>query len=729
MFNAFWQAIRFLLLPLLWLIYRARVVGEENIPRQGGVLLIPNHISYADAIILGAFLRRPLRFVISRDYYEMPVIGWFAKMVQTVPVASTDSPDAMRRSIQTVINSLKAGDCVCMFAEGCMSRTGQVQPFRRGLELIARRANVPIVPAYVDGMWGSIFSYWGGRYILKWPATFSRRVILAIGKPLPPRTSAWKVRQAVLGQSVQAYAERKRHQVPLHVHFWRIARRRWNGKCMADSTGRTLTWGKTLTASLALARWMDRNRPGEKMIGMMMPASVGAALVNVGALIAGRVPVNLNFTGARHALQSAIERCNLKTVFTSRALLEKTGLPERPEYLYIEDVLSSMSKQEMLVSFLLAFLFPTSLARRFLMGPAKMDDLATVMFTSGSTGEPKGVMLSHHNVVSNIEGFSEVLRFGTNDTMTGALPLFHSFGFTATLWAPLTRGMRVAYHPNPLDAKGVGQLVEKHRATIICGTSSFFAMYARGCRPEQFTSLRLAVAGGQKLVPEVAEAFKERFGLPLSEGYGCTELSPVVAVNTTDVRHGRIFQHGAREKSVGRPLPGLLVQAVGVDSWEPLDANESGIILVRGASVMQRYMDNPEATALAIRDGWYVTNDIGRIDEDGFLFIEDRLSRFSKIGGEMVPHSAVEEALQTAAEGRERRFAVVTLPDRVRGEKLAVAYTGEAMDANALLKRLSEMGIPNLWLPSASDFHRIEEMPMLATGKADLVTVRKMLQE
>jgi acyl-[acyl-carrier-protein]-phospholipid O-acyltransferase/long-chain-fatty-acid--[acyl-carrier-protein] ligase len=728
MFNVFWQTIRFLMWPLIRLIYRDRIVGAENFPRTGGVLFVPNHISYADAVILGVMMKRPLRFVISRQYYEMPVVGWLARLFRPVPVASNDSPGAMRRSIQVVIDSLKAGDVVCMFAEGCMSRTGQVQPFQRGLELIARRAGVPIIPAYLDGLWGSLFSYWGGRYILKWPPSFSRRVILAIGKPLPPSTPHWNVRQAVLGASVEAFAARKRHQIPLHMHFWRIARRRWWGHCMADSTGRSLTWGRTLVASLALARWMERKRPGEKMVGMMMPASVGAALVNVGALVAGRVPVNLNFTGARHAIQSAIDTCKLKTVFTSRALLEKTGLPERPEYLYMEDVLSSMSKKEMFVAFLLGALLPACLARRFLMRPVKMDDLATVMFTSGSTGEPKGVMLSHHNVVSNIEGFSEVLRFRTNDTMAGVLPLFHSFGFTATLWAPLTRGMRVAYHPNPLDAKGVGQLIEKHRATIIAGTSSFFAMYARGCKPEQFASLRLAVAGGQKLVPEVATAFKERFGLALSEGYGCTELSPVVAVNSDDVRHGRIVQHSSREGSVGRPLPGLLAQAVGIESGEPLGADESGIVLIRGASVMQAYMDNPEATAAVIRDGWYVTNDVGRIDEDGYLFIEDRISRFSKIGGEMVPHSAVEEALRTAAEDTERRFAVVTLPDRVRGEKLAVAYTGEELDVNALLKRLGENGIPNLWLPAPSDFHRVEDIPLLPTGKPDLVSVRKMIQ-
>jgi acyl-[acyl-carrier-protein]-phospholipid O-acyltransferase/long-chain-fatty-acid--[acyl-carrier-protein] ligase len=729
MFGSFWKLVLFLLTPLAGVFYRMTTAGAENVPRRGGALLISNHVSYADSVLLAVATKRPVRFVISREYYDMPVIGWIARLFRAVPVSSGDSTEALRHSVEAIIEALRAGDAVCLFAEGAMSRTGHVQPFRRGLELIAQRAGVPIIPIYVDGMWGSLFSFYGGKFIFKRPQSFSRRVIVAFGRPLPPDTPRWQVRQAVLAAGVEAFGRRKAHQLPLHLHFWRIAQRCWSEKCMADSSGTTLTWGRTLAGSLALSRWMQRHRPGEKMVGMMMPASVGAALVNVAALLAGRVPVNLNFTGARHAMQTAIDRCRLRTVFTSRALLEKTGIRERPEFLYLEDLLASMPKRDTFLCYLLGRLFPRPLAERFLMRSATMDDLATVMFTSGSTGEPKGVMLTHHNIVSNIEAFSEVLRFGPGDTMAGVLPLFHSFGFTATLWAPLTCGMRVVYHPNPLDAKGVGRLVATHGATLICGTSSFYAMYARGCRPEQFKSLRLAVAGGQKLAPEVATAFKERFGLALSEGYGCTELSPVVAVSSDDVRHKGVSQRASREGSVGRPLPGLLVQAVGVESWEPVGANESGIVLVRGPSVMQRYMDNAEATAAVIRDGWYVTNDIGRIDEEGFLFIDDRLSRFSKIGGEMVPHSTVEEALQAAAGDAERRFAVVTLPDRVRGEKLAVAYTGGELDVNALLKRLSERGVPNLWLPSAGDFRRIEEMPLLATGKPDLVGVRRRLQE
>ena len=352
-----------------------------------------------------------------------------------------------------------------------------------------------------------------------------------------------------------AFALRKRFQLPLHVQFWRAARSSpftWRRLCMADSTGQELTWGRSLAGALMLSRWMDRRCRGQKMVGMMMPASVGAALMNAATLISGRVPVNLNFTGARASIGVAIRRCGLKTVFTSRALLQRTGLPERPEYVYLEDVMRRMPRRDQVLCYLLAAITPNALAERRLMRRGAMDDLATVMFTSGATGEPKGVMLSHHNIVSNIEAFSEVLRFGPSDTMMGVLPPFHSFGFTATLWAPLTQRMRVVYHPNPLDAKGVGRMAAKYRATVIAGTSSFFALYARGCEPEQFRSLRLAVAGAQKLVPAVAEAFEARFGLPLTEGYGCTELSPVVAVNVPDVTRRR-GEADRRARRLGRP--------------------------------------------------------------------------------------------------------------------------------------------------------------------------------
>ena len=738
-----WRIFRFLLRPLVRVFYRITVIGARNLPAKGPALLVCNHVSYLDSVILGYALERPPRFLIWRKFFEARFTGRLARAFGAIPVAEDDAPETIKKSFADVVAALKAGEVVCLFPEGGMTRTGHVHAFKRGFELIARRADVPITPVYMDGLWGSVFSFEGGRYFFKRPKRLLRPVTVAFGPPLPPDRSCAEVRRAVMDLGSDAFALRKRFQLPLHVKFWRTARSSpftWLRLCMADSTGQELTWGRSLAGALMLSRWMNRRCRGQKRIGMMMPASVGAALMNAATLMSGRVPVNLNFTGARASIGVAIRRCGLKTVFTSRALLQRTGLPERPEYVYLEDVMGQMPRRDQVLCYLLAAITPNAIAERRLMRRATMDDLATVMFTSGATGEPKGVMLSHHNIVSNIEAFSEVMRFGPSDTMMGMLPPFHSFGFTATLWTPLTVRMPVVYHPNPLDAKGVGRMVARYRATVIAGTSSFFALYVRGCGPEQFRSLRLAVAGAQKLVPAVAEAFEARFGLPLTEGYGCTELSPVVAVNVPDVRDGAVKQIGARVGSVGRPLPGLGILVADRETLRPAAGNAPGVILVRGPSVMLRYMDDARATAAAFREGppppepglqrldWYVTADIGAVDEDGFLHIQDRVSRFSKIGGEMVPHMVIEAALAAASSEAERSFAVVTLPDRARGEKVVVVYSGLELDAGALLRRMSERGVPNLWLPSPRDFHRVESLPFLPSGKLDLAATRRLAE-
>lgn len=738
-----WRIFRCFLRPFVRVFYRITVVGAQNLPAKGPALLICNHVSYVDSIILGYALERPPRFLIWRKFFEARFTGRLVRAFGAIPVAEDDAPEAIKKSFADVVAALKAGEVVSLFPEGGMTRTGHVHGFKRGFELIARRAGVPITPVYMDGLWGSIFSFEGGRYFFKRPKRLPRPVTVAFGPPLPPECSCAEARRAVMDLGSDAFALRKRFQLPLHVRFWRAARSSpftWRRLCMADSTGQELSWGRSLAGALMLSRWMDRRCRGQKWVGMMMPASVGAALMNAATLISGRVPVNLNFTGARASIGVAIRRCGLKTVFTSRALLQRTGLPERREYVYLEDIMRRMPLRDRVLCYLLAAIAPNAIAERWLMRRGGMDDLATVMFTSGATGEPKGVMLSHHNVMSNIEAFSEVMRFGPSDTMMGVLPPFHSFGFTATLWTPLTQGMRVVYHPNPLDARGVGCMVAKYRATIIPGTSSFFALYVRGCEPEQFRSLRLAVAGAQKLVPAVAEAFEARFGLPVTEGYGCTELSPVVAVNVPDVRDGAVKQIGARAGSVGRPLPGLGILVAERETLQPAAGNAPGVILVRGPSVMLRYMDDARATAAAFREGppppqpglrrldWYVTADIGAVDEDGFLHIHDRVSRFSKIGGEMVPHIAIEGALAAASAEAERSFAVVTLPDRVRGEKVVVVYSGPELDAGALLRRMSERGVPNLWLPSPRDFHRVESLPFLPSGKLDLAATRRLAE-
>ncbi len=477
---------------------------------------------------------------------------------------------------------------------------------------------------------------------------------------------------------------------------------------------------------IIMSRWMRKRCQGQEMVGMMMPASCGATLINAAAVMCGKTPININFTSSAAAIEEAMTRCNLRTVFTSKRFLKRIGIDAMEEFVYLEDVLKAQSGLGRATSFLLAVLLPTFLAERILMHHKGMDELATVMFTSGSTGKPKGVMLSHHNVVSNIEAVAEVFQFVPNDVIMGVLPPFHSFGFTATLWLPLICGVPVVYHPNPLDAKGVGAMIEKHKATMIMGTPSFYALYTRGCKPEQFQSLRMVVAGGQKLMSAVAKAFEKRFNIPIHEGYGATELTPIVSININDADIEGVIQRGSRTGSVGRPLPGLSVKIVDENTMAPAPEDAVGMVLITGPTVMMGYLDDVEATEKALRDGWYVTGDLGTVDSDGFLFIHDRVSRFSKIAGEMVSHAAVENALLEAAGDDEHRFAVISAPDRLRGERLIALYDGAELDVKDLTAAMSGAEIPNLWIPSVRDFLHVDSVPYLATGKLDLRQARSL---
>jgi acyl-[acyl-carrier-protein]-phospholipid O-acyltransferase/long-chain-fatty-acid--[acyl-carrier-protein] ligase len=355
------------------------------------------------------------------------------------------------------------------------------------------------------------------------------------------------------------------------------------------------------------------------------------------------------------------------------------------------------------------------------------DSLATVIFSSGSTGVPKGIMLSHYNIVSNVDAVLEVFDLGSADRIIGILPFFHSFGFMGTIWLPLLAGCGVVYHPVPTDAKGIGELVHKYKGTFLLSTPTFCGTYLRKCTREQFASLRFVVVGAEKLRDPLRKEFRETFGIELLEGYGCTELSPVVAINTPDVQDGREFQVGNRPGTVGLPIPGVAARVVDPDSGAVLPAGEAGMLEITGPNRMLGYLKQPQKTAEAFHDGWYVTGDIASIDEDGFIKITDRLARFSKIGGEMVPHVKIEEVV-SALTGN-AACAVTGIPDERKGERLALLYTAQGVAPAELWRRLSETDLPKLWIPKQTDMHPVEALPLLGTGKVDLRAVRALAAE
>jgi len=338
-------------------------------------------------------------------------------------------------------------------------------------------------------------------------------------------------------------------------------------------------------------------------------------------------------------------------------------------------------------------------------------------------------MLSHYNIASNIEQAGQTFMFDHKDCLLGVLPFFHSFGSTVTLWLPAQLGVSVIFHPSPLDLGAIGELVRDYRVTFLLSTPTFLQQYMRRCSPEDFGSLTTVVVGAEKLPERVAVAFEDRFGIRPLEGYGATECSPVVAVNTHDFRAPGFRQVGAKRGRIGHPLPGVSVRVVDPESGAALPINTPGLLLVRGPNVMQGYLGKPEKTAEVLRDGWYVSGDIASQDEDGFLTITDRLSRFSKIGGEMVPHIKIEEHLQELAAATEQCFAVTGVPDGKKGERLAVLHTLAPEQLKATLEKLPQIGLPNLWIPRPNQFFHVEELPHLGTGKLDLRQIRALALE
>lgn len=716
----------FMIRLCLWLLthtfYRIRVRGRENLPKRGPALLVCNHISFADPFLIGACTQRFIRFMMYRRFYETPGIHWLAKLMGAIPISEADPPRKMVHSLREALAQLREGDLVCIFAEGAVTRTGNLLRFRRSFERIRRGMSVPVIPIHLDRVWGSIFSYERGRFFFKWPRRIPYPVTVSFGAPLPPEATSFDVRQAVMKLGAEAFAPRDARQHPLPDIFLDTARRNWGRFAMADSSGRELNFGRALVGAMLFRRSILQRCRDQKMVGVLLPPSVPTALLNLGISMAGRVPINLNYTASREALAAAVERCELRTIFTSEKLVERFSIQKFPGMVMIEDIVKGFSGKAKLAHTLAARLLPRYVLRRWLLPrDVGLDSLAAVIFSSGSTGIPKGVMLSHRNIVSNIEGVQQAINVNRNDCLLGVLPFFHVFGFTVGLWLPAVSGFGAVYHTNPLEARKIGELCRKYRVTLVISTPTFVWEYVRRCAPEDFASLRVAIVGAEKMKPELAQAFKEKFGLDLYQGYGCTELSPVVSVETSGYSGRDQKQAASKPGTVGLPIPGVAVRTVSPETFETLGPDQPGMLLVKGPGVMMGYLGEPEKTRQVIwEDGWYITGDIARLDHDGFITITDRQTRFSKIGGEMVPHVQVEDTLQKVLGTPEQKLVVTSVEDSQKGEKLVVLHTELGVSVEELLKRLRDSDLPRLWLPRKENFFFVQALPILGSGKLDL---------
>ncbi len=489
----------------------------------------------------------------------------------------------------------------------------------------------------------------------------------------------------------------------LHRDFVRTAKRLGKKTAIVDRTlDLRISYSKALIAALILVRKIRRHRDG--FIGLMIPNSAGSFLATLGVVLAGKVPVMINYsTGAAENAEYAQNKCGFRTIITSRALLEKIGCRIVKGMVFIEDIMAGVSVADKLRAAAQATL-PLPLLLRSIHG-GELDDNAVILFTSGSEKDPKAVQLTHRNFQSNIKGCLDHLELLEEDVILSILPLFHVFGHNTNFWLPLITGCTAVTFANPLDYEAVCRTVREEKITVMLGTPIFFNGYLRKSRPGDFSSVRLAVAGADKTPEHLFKGFLEQHNLQILEGYGCTETSPVISVNTpTQIKFG----------SIGKPLANLEVRIRDLDTAEDLPPGREGKIVVRGDLVMKGYFDDLEETALRIRGGWYDTGDMGMLDEEGFLWHRGRLKRFVKIGGEMVSLVRTENVLiQLLPDNVE--CCVVEVADSVKGARIVAAVTAPVNEKKIL--RAMAQQLPNIALPRS--FEVMQELPKMGSGKAD----------
>jgi len=718
--------------------YKVQVQGFDKIPSQGGVLLLGNHISWLDWAILQIACPRPVRYVMHRTIYKKWYLKWFFDFFGVIPISGGHSKTALTK----IGNLLKQGEVVCLFPEGSISRNGQLGEFKKGYELAVKEleeTDAVIVPFYLRGLWGTFFSRSNERLQQIRKQGWRNDVIVAFAHPISIKTTTVQIKSAVFDLSIEAWQEHTRclEDIP---HAWiSQVKREPKRRCLIEAKGGLeLNAISALTGAIGFSKLIKKNSP-EQNIGLLVPTSVGGLLVNMAALIGGKTVVNLNYTANINALISALHAADLKTIYTSSQFIKKlnqrgidlTPLLDKVKVLYLEDLKQQISTAQKIRILLSIRLFSASVLKRIYCASADLEKTAAILFSSGSEGKPKGVMLSHRNMIANIKQVSDVMDPQNEDVLMATLPLFHAFGITVTGIMPLLEGVPVVTHPDPTDVVNISKAIAQNKATLFCATSTFLRFFIKNKRvhPLMLADLRLVIAGAERLNPEVREAFKLKFNKEIYEGYGTTECTPVASVNIQDrldTSDWRV-QIGQKIGTVGLPLPGSSFRIVDPNSMQTLEAEEDGLILIGGTQVMQGYLNDPEKTAEVIieLDGvrWYKTGDKGHLDRDGFLTIIDRYSRFAKIGGEMISLGAIEQNIMPKLNNEDEILAIA-IRDEKKGEKVVLLYVGESTEAD-INEVIKQADLNTLSKPSK--IIKVEVIPKLGTGKTDFNQAKQLV--
>ncbi|MBS1369493.1 MAG: AMP-binding protein [Lentisphaeria bacterium] len=720
---------------LVWILrhtlVRLRVEGEENIPDSGPVLLVSNHVSLIDMLLIQSASRRPVKFMVRQevlDFVPTRFLFWYLGVIR---VPSITRPKAMRRFFQRVRGELRRGEVLCLFPEGGISGNGGLMRFRSGVApLLPAGVEVSVIPMRIGMLWGRLFTIHKKKLKYRAPHMIPLNFSLKIGRPASPALSAFEFRQMISELGAEAEAAPQPGELPLHIAFARRAKRHPFETTYLDADGTKCRNFEMLVRAAILSRRVRGLETDSRYIGILLPNCTTMAAAMFGVLFADRTPAVINFSAGAEVALEAAARAGIDRILTSRRFLHKLGWQETPQMVILEDEAKKITKSEKRSMMFLCMLMPFRMLMRRL-APRSVFNVgreAVLLFSSGSTGRPKAVQLTHRNINCDLWAFWRMILWSRRDRIVGNLPLFHAYGFTVEFAFPALSGTPVVYLPNPLDAAGVVKAIGEYDITLLTATPTFLQGYMRKAKPEQLKSLRLVITGAEKLRPELAAKFREMTGLEIIEGYGCTELSPIVTINLCNSIY-LLGKHAHHPGSIGIPLPGIHVRVVDPDSGVELGPDLPGLMQVKGGIVMKGYLHDPEQTARVIQNGYYNTGDIARIDREGYVYITGRASRFSKIGGEMVPHELVEQAIANLRGREEREVAVAGRADAKRGERLVVFHTADDLDPAAVIEGLRAEKLPNLWIPKAEDFVKIDHLPLLGSGKLDLAKLKKLAEE
>jgi acyl-CoA synthetase (AMP-forming)/AMP-acid ligase II/1-acyl-sn-glycerol-3-phosphate acyltransferase/MFS family permease len=717
-------SLRFVGWNFLRFVYRIRV--HDQPPAESGAVLVSNRCSHMDRILLAMCTARKVRWV-TKD--EQTTAGAWSKFWNEINISGSTA--RQQQAFVEARKALKRGEILVIFPEQQLSSSAQVNRFEDEYLKLIRLSPVPIVPTYIDELWGSRWTFGNGKGFCKSSRRLRKSVTIHFGQPLRYPDTIQELRQAVLALGASAVKDRSTPFVsPAAMFIRRCKQRKFMFKA-GDLSGMELSGGNLLMRSLILRRLLKRHvlAADERFVGVLIPPSVGGVIVNTALALDKRVAINLNYTASSEVLNACIKQSGLKKILTTQKVLSKLDLKLDAEFVLLEGLKDKVTMADKLHAAINAFVKPAAFVEKSLgLNKTEPDDLMTLIFTSGSTGTPKGVMLSQRNIASNVVAIQNMIHLNRSDTIVGILPFFHSFGYTVTLWGSMGLDVAAAYHFTPLDGKQVGKLVRKFKGTCLLATPTFLRTYLRRATPEEFKSLSVVVAGAEKLPTELCDAFEEKFKVRPVEGYGTTELSPLVSVNVPPSRSPDPNLIDAREGSVGRPISNVAAKITDLETGAVLGVDQPGMLWIAGPNVMLGYMGRKDLTDEVIQDGWYKTGDVAKIDQDGFIIITGRQSRFSKIGGEMVPHILIEETLAKfiGADEEEGPKAVVTaVPDEKKGERLIVLHTQIDQSPQELIAKMKQAGLPGIYLPSVDAFVQVKEIPILGTGKLDLHGMKK----